>query len=128
MTSEKGFSTRAIRAASRTPPVRQRPTSVPIYQTATFTSEDADQLADVAGDPWGGYSYTRLGNPTTQALGDTYAELAGGEAGYAFASGMAAIHATFSALLRGDDRVVASKALYGSTRTQLSGTFGRFRR
>ena len=126
MTSEKGFSTRAIRAASKAPPVRQRPTSVPIYQTATFTSEDADQLGDVVGDPWTGYSYTRLGNPTPQALGDTYAELAGGEAGYAFASGMAAIHATFSSLLRAGDRVVASKALYGSTRTQLSGTFGRF--
>lgn len=126
MTDERGFSTRAIRAASRTPPVRQRPTSVPIYQTATFTSEDADTLGDVVGDPFGGFSYTRLGNPTTQAFAETYAELAGGEAGYAFASGMAAIHATFSALLRAGDRVVASKSLYGSTRTQLSGTFGRF--
>lgn len=126
MTSEKGFSTRAIRAASRTPPVRQRPTSVPIYQTATFTSEDADRLGDVVGDPSAGFSYTRLGNPTTQALGETYAELAGGEAGYAFASGMAAIHATLSSLLRAGDRVVAAKSLYGSTRTQLSGTFGRF--
>ena len=37
----KGFSTRAIRAASRTPAVNQRPTAVPIYQTATFTSTDA---------------------------------------------------------------------------------------
>jgi methionine-gamma-lyase len=126
MTSEKGFSTRAIRAASRTPAVRQHPTSVPIYQTATFTSEDADRLGDVVGDPWSGYSYSRLSNPTTQALGDAYAELAGGEAGYAFASGMAAIHATLSSLLRAGDRVVASSALYGSTRTQLSGTFGRF--
>lgn len=126
MTSDRGFSTRAIRAASRSPAVRQRPTSVPIYQTATFTSEDADRLGDVVGDPWAGYSYTRLGNPTTRALGDAYAELAGGEAGTAFASGMAAIHATFSALLRAGDRVVASKSLYGSTRTQLSGTFGRF--
>jgi methionine-gamma-lyase len=129
MTSQdhrKGFSTRAIRAASKTPPVRERPTSVPIYQTATFTSEDADRLGDVVGDPWAGYSYTRLGNPTTQALGDTYAELAGGEAGYAFASGMAAIHATFSSLLRAGDRVVASKALYGSTRMQLAGTFTKF--
>ena len=123
---EQGFSTRAIRAASRTPSVVQRPTSVPIYQTATFTSEDAERLGDVVGDPSAGYSYSRLSNPTTQALGDAYAELAGGEAGYALASGMAAIHASLSALLRAGDRVVASNALYGSTRTQLSGTFGRF--
>ncbi len=121
-----GFSTRAIRAASRAPAVRQSPTSVPIYQTATFASEDAEQLGDVLGDPWAGYSYSRLSNPTTQALGDAYAELAGGESGYAFASGMAAIHAALASLLRDGDRIVASSALYGSTRTQLTGYFGRF--
>jgi methionine-gamma-lyase len=122
----EGFSTRAIRAASRTPPVVQHPTSVPIYQTATFTSEDAERLGDVVGDPWAGYSYSRLSNPTSQTLGDAYAELAGGEAGYAFSSGMAAIHATLASLLRAGDRVVAPTALYGSTRTQLTGYFGRF--
>ena len=124
--SDEGFSTRAIRAASRAPRVGQRPTSVPIYQTATFTSEDAEALGDIVGDPWAGFSYSRLSNPTTQALGDAYAELAGGESGYVFASGMAAIHATLASLLRGGDRVVAPNALYGSTRTQLSGYFGRF--
>jgi methionine-gamma-lyase len=122
----EGFSTRAIRAASRTPRVDQHPTSVPIYQTATFTSEDAERLGDIVGDPWAGYSYSRLSNPTTQALGDAYAELAGGESGYAFASGMAAVHATLASLLRAGDRVVASTSLYGSTRTQLTGYFGRF--
>jgi methionine-gamma-lyase len=122
----QGFSTRAIRAASRSPRVTQQPTSVPIYQTATFTSEDAAALGDIVGDPWAGYSYSRLSNPTTQALGDAYAELAGGESGYAFASGMAAIHATLASLLHAGDRVVAPTALYGSTRTQLTGYFGRF--
>ena len=124
--SDEGFSTRAIRAASKAPRVGQTPTSVPIYQTATFTSEDAEALGDIVGDPWAGFSYSRLSNPTTQALGDAYAELAGGESGYAFASGMAAIHATLASLLRAGDRVVAPTALYGSTRTQLSGYFGRF--
>ena len=122
----KGFSTRAIRAASRAPKLLQRPTSVPIYQTATFTSEDAAALGDIVGDPWAGFSYSRLSNPTTQALGDAYAELAGGDTGYAFASGMAAIHATLASLLKAGDRVVAPTALYGSTRTQLTGYFGRF--
>jgi len=45
-----GDSTRAIRAASRTPEVLQRPTSIPIFQTATFTSADAESLAAVVGD------------------------------------------------------------------------------
>ena len=61
----KGFSTRAIRAASRTPIVNQRPTSVPIYQTATFSSADADELGDVAADGRAGYAYSRISNPTS---------------------------------------------------------------
>ena len=123
---EQGFSTRAIRAASRTPDVRQRPTSVPIYQTATFASEDAASLGDVVGDLWAGYSYSRLANPTSRALGDAYAELAGGEAGFALASGMAAIHGALASVLRAGDRVVAPLAAYGSTRVQLVHYFGRF--
>ena len=121
-----GFSTRAIRAASRLPKVDQVPTSVPIYQTATFASADADELGRVAGDPRSGYAYSRISNPTTTALGDAYAELAGGEAGLALASGMGAIHAALSSLLRAGDRIVAPIALYGSTRAQLLRTFGGF--
>src|SRR4051812_10652924 len=122
----RGFSTRAIRAASTTPPVRQQPTSVPIYQTATFSSEDAEGLGDAIANGWAGYSYSRLSNPTTRALGDAYAELAGGEAGYALASGLGAIHASVAAIVSAGDRIVAPLALYGSTRTQLTRFFGRF--
>ena len=108
------------------PKVDQVPTSVPIYQTATFASADADELGRVAGDPRSGYAYSRISNPTTTALGDTYAELAGGEAGIALASGMGAIHAALSSLLHAGDRIVAPVALYGSTRAQLLRTFGGF--
>ncbi|HEX2470227.1 MAG TPA: PLP-dependent aspartate aminotransferase family protein, partial [Candidatus Limnocylindrales bacterium] len=125
-TRERGFSTRAIRAASRVPNVLQRPSTVPIYQTATFTSGDAEELGDVVADARAGFSYTRLSNPTSRALGDAYAELAGGEAGTALASGMGAIHATLLSQLRAGDRIVAPRAAYGSSRTLLSGTFARF--
>ena len=66
----------------------QTPTSVPIYQTATFASADADELGRVAADGRAGYAYSRISNPTTRALGDAYAELAGGDAGSALASGI----------------------------------------
>ena len=121
-----GFSTRAIRAASHTPPVNQQPTAVPIFQTATFAALDADELALAATGPAGGFAYSRLANPTTTALGSAYAELAGAEAGVAFGSGMAAIHAACAALLRAGDRIVAPLAAYGSTRAQLTHYFGRF--
>ena len=122
----RGFSTRAIRAASRAPRIDQQPTSVPIYQTATFASADADELGRVAADPRAGYAYSRISNPTTTALGDAYADLAGGAAGLALASGMGAIHAALASLLRAGDRIVAPVALYGSTRAQLLRTFGGF--
>ena len=121
-----GFSTRAIRAASKAPAVDQTPTSVPIYQTATFASADADELGRVAADGRAGYAYSRISNPTTAALGAAYAELAGGEAGAAFASGMGAIHAALASLVRAGDRIVAPVAAYGSTRQQLLRVFGGF--
>jgi O-acetylhomoserine/O-acetylserine sulfhydrylase-like pyridoxal-dependent enzyme len=122
----RGFSTRAIQAASRVPRVDQRPSSVPIYQTATFTSADAEELGDVLADPRAGYAYARVSNPTSSALAAAYADLASGEAGVALASGMGAIHAVLSSQLKAGDRVVAPNAVYGSTRTQLLGTFANF--
>lgn len=122
----RGFSTRAIRAASTAPRVDQHPTTVPIYQTATFASGDADELGRVAADGRAGYAYSRISNPTTSALGSAYAELAGGAAGVALASGMAAIHAALASLVRAGDRIVAPVTLYGSTRSQLLRTFGGF--
>ena len=124
--SAKGFSTRAIRAASRIPAVDQTPTSVPIYQTATFASADAEELGRVAADARAGFAYSRISNPTTSALGSAYAELAGGAAGAALASGMGAIHATLASLVRAGDRIVAPIASYGSTRSQLNRVFGGF--
>ena len=54
---DDGFTTRAIRAATRVPRVDQPPSSVPIYQAATFASADADELAEVTGGRTPGYVY-----------------------------------------------------------------------
>jgi cystathionine beta-lyase/cystathionine gamma-synthase len=121
----RGFATRAIRAAHRLPVVEQRPTSVPIYQTVTFSSADAEELGAVATRQIPGYAYGRLDNPTVVAYASAVAELEGAEAGFAFASGMAAIHAALGTVLSAGDRVVATQATYGTTRAQLSGVFTR---
>ena len=115
----RGFSTRAIHAASRAPIVRQQPTAVPIYQTATFATEDAEELGVITRGEVSGYSYSRLTNPTVTALQDALAELEGGEAAFAFATGMAAVHAALLSLLRAGDRIVVSRNCYGSTRSLL---------
>ncbi|HEY6058689.1 MAG TPA: aminotransferase class I/II-fold pyridoxal phosphate-dependent enzyme [Candidatus Limnocylindrales bacterium] len=120
-----GFSTRAIRAATRAPIVEQRPTSVPIYQTATFSAELAAELGAVATDRQPGYAYSRLDNPTVSALAAAVAELEGAPAGFALASGMAAIHATLLSLLGAGDRIVAAQAIYGTTGSLLRTVFGK---
>ena len=99
-----GFSTRAIKAATRAPQVNQIPSSVPIYQAAAFSTGDAAELGDVLTGAVPGYAYSRIDNPTTAALGDAVAELEGAEAGIAFATGMAAIHAAIVSVVRSGGR------------------------
>ena len=124
-TQPRGFATRAIRAAHRLPRVDQAPTSVPIYQTVTFTSAEAEELRAVTTGEIPGYSYGRLANPTVAAFASAVAELEGAAAGFAFGSGMAAIHAALGALVSAGDRIVATRSSYGTTRSQLVGVFGR---
>lgn len=120
----RGFATRAIRLASRAPRVDQLPTSVPIYQSATFAAADADELADITRGVVAGYSYSRIANPTTTALDDAIADLEGADAALTFASGMGAIHAALVSVLQAGDRVVATTAIYGSTRSLLVNVLG----
>ncbi len=121
----RGFATRAIQAATRTPRVDQRPNAVPIYQAVTFSAEDADELGAISTGRIAGYSYARLANPTGDALALAMAELEGAPAAAVFATGMAAIHATLLSVLEAGDRVLATRAIYGSTRTLLTQRFGR---
>ncbi|MGI8927845.1 MAG: trans-sulfuration enzyme family protein [Candidatus Limnocylindrales bacterium] len=120
-----GFGTRAIGAATRAPRVEQTPDSVPIYQAVTFSAEDSAELGDILDDRKPGYAYSRIDNPTSTALADALSELHGADAGFVFATGMAAAHAMFLALVEAGDHVVASSALYGSVQHLLENTLGR---
>ena len=99
---------------------------MPIYQSATFSSHDADELAAVLTDQRPGYAYSRIDNPTTAALAAAVADLEGGEAGVSFATGMAAIHAALLSLVSAGDRIVSTRAVYGSTRALQANVLGRF--
>ncbi len=108
-----GFSTRAIRAASRIPTAPQPPVNVPIYASATFEVADAAELAELLEFSRPGHSYSRYSNPTHAALEEAVAELEGGEAAVATASGMAAAHATMLSVLESGDEVIVPAAVYG---------------
>ncbi|MCV0403153.1 MAG: aminotransferase class I/II-fold pyridoxal phosphate-dependent enzyme [Chloroflexi bacterium] len=121
-----GFSTRAIRAASRAPAAPQAPVNVPIYQTSTFEVEDATELAELLEFARPGHSYTRYSNPTHAALEDALAELEGGDAALATASGMAAMHAVVLSILEAGDEIVIPRAVYGGMVGLASTVLDRF--
>jgi cystathionine gamma-synthase len=108
-----GFSTRAIRAASRVPAAPQPPVNVPIYATSTFEVADAAELAELLEFARPGHSYTRYSNPTHEALEAALAELEGADAAVVTASGMAAIHGVILSVLRSGDELVIPRAVYG---------------
>lgn len=91
--------------------------NVPIYQTSTYQQTELGVNA--------GYEYSRTGNPTREALEKLIAELENGVAGFAFASGMAAITAVLSLFGQGD-RIVISSNVYGGTFRVLDKVFLRF--
>src|ERR1019366_6115551 len=123
--SSRGFATRAIKAATTPPVVDQRANSVPLYLSATFSAADAEELGAIATGARPGYAYARIDNPTGAALADALAEIEGAQAARVFASGMSAIHAALASVLRTGDRVLATSAIYGSTRSLLLNQFGR---
>ncbi len=103
-----------------------RPVVPPIYQTSTFKFESAAQGAAIFKGEEAGYIYTRMKNPTIEAMEDAVADLEGGYKALGCASGMGAISTVFTAFLKAGDHVVCSKALYGPTTTLLATIFTKF--
>lgn len=121
----KGIHTTAVHAGFD-PAEHKGAVSVPIYQSSTFAFPSAEEGADrFAGlDP--GPIYTRLGNPTVEALERCVAELEGGCGAVGTATGMAAVSTVLLALLRQGDHVVATHPLYGPTSTLLERRLAAF--
>ncbi|MGH9358480.1 MAG: trans-sulfuration enzyme family protein, partial [Terriglobia bacterium] len=107
------FATLAVHAGESPCPVTGA-LDTPIYQSTTFVSSSADEMAAVYGEERPGYMYTRYGNPTTRALEVKVAALEQGEAAVAAASGMAAISSAILGYVKAGDHVVASRSLYGA--------------
>ena len=70
--------------------------------------------------------YSRYSNPNTSEWIEKVCQMEGAAAGFAFASGMAAVFSTFAALLEAGDHIVASRSLFGSTHTLLTQEFPRW--
>jgi O-acetylhomoserine (thiol)-lyase len=100
--------------------------AVPIYQTTSYTFDSADHAARLFALEEFGNIYTRINNPTTDVFEQRIAQLEGGAAALAVASGQAAVIYALLNVARAGDHVVASNSLYGGTYNAFSHTLPRF--
>lgn len=119
-----GFSTQALHSGY-SPDATTHSRAVPLYQTTSYTFDDSQHAADLFALRQFGNIYTRLMNPTNDVLEKRIADLEGGVAALAVASGQAAITTTLLTLARAGDHIVASTDLYGGTLSLLTHTFSR---
>ncbi len=91
--------------------------SVPIYQVSTYKQDGVGQHK--------GYEYSRTGNPTRFALEELIKDIEGGHAGFAFASGMAAINSVLM-MFKSGDHIIFTDDVYGGTYRLLSKVLNRF--
>ncbi|CAN5918759.1 O-succinylhomoserine sulfhydrylase [soil metagenome] len=94
--------------------------STPLYLTSSFTFETAEQGRSLFADEIEGNIYSRFSNPNTSEFIDKMCLLENAEDGFAFATGMAAIFASFGAFLKSGDHVLASRAVFGSSHQLLT--------
>lgn len=92
-----------------------RAAAVPIYQTTSYTFDNTQHGADLFDLKVEGNIYTRIMNPTTAVLEQRVAEMEGGIAGLALASGMAAITYAIQCICESGDNIVSTSQLYGGT-------------
>lgn len=99
--------------------------TTPIYQTTSYTFDDTQHGADLFDLKVAGNIYTRIMNPTTDVLEQRVAQMEGGIAGLALASGMAAITYSIQAITSVGDNIISTSQLYGGTYNLFAHTLPR---
>jgi len=123
-TKDKGINSKLIHAGGFKDPLGSATT--PIYQSSTFSFEDADHGAHCFSGESDGYIYTRIGNPTIGELEKTLAELENGFGGIATSSGMGAITTVYMYFLGKGAHIVSHNAVYGPARSVMEKYFSKF--
>jgi O-succinylhomoserine sulfhydrylase len=110
--------TKAIRIRADQTPDKEH--SSPLFLTSSFCYDDAEEMRAVFADEKDAFMYTRFSNPTVKEFTDRLCALEGAEAGFATASGMSAIVATFLSFLKKGDHLLSCNAIFGSTHTVIT--------
>ncbi len=110
---DKQFETQAIRAQLERTAYNEH--SAPLFLTSSFVFDTAEDMRAAFNDESDDFMYSRYVNPNTSEFIDKVCLLEGAEAGFATASGMAAIFTTFMALLKSGDHVISCSSVFGAT-------------
>ncbi|MBB1286000.1 aminotransferase class I/II-fold pyridoxal phosphate-dependent enzyme [Flavisolibacter sp. BT320] len=100
--------------------------SSPLFLTSSFCFDNAEDMRAAFADESDDNIYSRFSNPNVQEFVDRVCILEGAEAGFATASGMSAIFATFMALLKQGDHLLSCNAIFGSTHTVITKYLPKF--
>lgn len=109
----KQFETNAIRTQMERTDYNEH--SSPLFLTSSFVFDSAEEMRAAFNDESNDYIYSRYVNPNTNEFINKVCLLEGAEAGFATASGMAAIYTTFMALLKAGDHVISCSSVFGAT-------------
>mgnify|MGYP000494218384 CR=1 FL=1 len=96
-------------------PGNGEPRVLPIYQSTTFKYDSSDQMGRLFDLEESGYFYTRLQNPTNDAVAAKICDLEGGVAAMLTSSGQAASFYAIMNIVEAGDHIVCASALYGGT-------------
>lgn len=113
MTDNYRIETKCIQSGWK--PKCGEPRVLPIYQSTTFKYDDSDQMGKLFDLEEEGYFYTRLQNPTNDAVAAKITELEGGVAGMLTSSGQAANYYALFNICEAGDHIVCSNSVYGGT-------------
>ncbi|MGK6342053.1 O-succinylhomoserine sulfhydrylase [Chryseobacterium sp. DT-3] len=120
----ENFETSAIRTQTERTQFDEHTT--PLYLTSSFIFQDAEDMRASFAEEKPKNLYSRFSNPNVTEFTDKIAIMEGAEAGYAFATGMAAIYSTFAALLNAGDHIVSCQSVFGSTHTLFTKYFPKW--
>ncbi len=109
----KKFETKAIRTQIERTQFLEH--SSPLYLTSSFVFEDAEDMRASFAEEKDRNIYSRYSNPNSNEFVEKVCEMEGAEAGFAFASGMAAVFSTLAALLNSGDHILSAGNIFGST-------------
>src|SRR6202035_864705 len=123
--AQRGFETVALHGGHDGDPTTKA-RAVPIYQTTSYNFDDTAHAARLFALQEFGNIYTRIMNPTTDVLEQRIAQLEGGVAALAVASGQAAVIYSILNVARAGDHIVSSSSLYGGTHSAFVHTLPKF--